>query len=59
MITIAQSDVAVARRSPKPSMISSGTMTIPPPTPKSPLKAPARIPIAAKRIVRFPGTARY
>ena len=56
---IADSEVAVARRSPKPSMISSGTITIPPPTPNRPLKAPASTPIAAKRIVRFAGTPRY
>ena len=59
MTTIAQSEVAVARRSPNPSISSRGTITSPPPTPNSPLNAPARTPITAKRIVRFSGTARY
>ena len=43
MITIAASDVPVASRSPNPShSTSSGTITIPPPTPNSPLKSPAQ-----------------
>src|SRR4051794_39671490 len=32
--------------------MSSGTMTVPPPTPNSPLKTPAAVPIAASRMSR-------
>jgi hypothetical protein len=45
--------VPVASRSPYPNQrIRSGTMTVPPPTPKSPLKAPAAVPIAASLTYR-------
>src|SRR3954451_22115121 len=48
MITIAASEVPVASRSSWPSQrMNSGTMTVPPPTPKSPLKMPAAAAIAA------------
>src|SRR3954471_15349319 len=40
--------VPVASRAPYPSqMISRGTITLPPPTPSSPLKIPPAVPIAA------------
>ena len=49
-MTIAARLVPVASRSPKPNQkISIGTITVPPPTPKRPLKAPAAVPIAASR----------
>src|SRR5688572_30738739 len=50
MNTIAASEVPVASRGPYPSQrISSGTITTPPPTPKSPENAPAAVPAAASR----------
>ena len=51
---IAASDVAIAGRSPKcASRISSGTTTIPPPTPKSALKSPATRPMTTSRTAVF------
>ena len=48
MSTIAARLVPVASRSPKASQkISSGTMTVPPPTPNRPLKKPPRVPITS------------
>src|SRR6476661_6806576 len=56
MITIAASEVPVASRSSYPShRMKSGTMTVPPPTPKSPLKTPAPAAIAASFSVRLRG----
>src|SRR5215213_6251742 len=56
MIAIAPSDVPVARRSPKPHHSTrSGTISTPPPTPKSPLNSPAAVPIAASLSVRLRG----
>src|ERR1700742_120208 len=53
MTMIAARLVPVARRSPKPNQrIRRGTMMVPPPTPKRPLKAPAAVPIAASLAVR-------
>src|SRR5215212_2351709 len=50
MITIAASDVPVASRWPYPiQSTSSGTMTVPPPIPNRPEKAPAAVAIAARR----------
>src|SRR3954465_5667558 len=50
---IAASDVAVATRSSKPSQrTSSGTITVPPPTPSSPENRPARVPITPSWSVR-------
>ena len=47
MTTIAARLVPVATRSVYPSpRISSGTITVPPPTPNIPLNAPAAVPIA-------------
>src|SRR6185436_11325498 len=47
--TIAASDVPVASRVPKPSQRTrSGTITDPPPTPKSPLNTPPAVPIAPR-----------
>src|SRR4051794_8855706 len=49
---IAVSDVPVASFCSKPNQsTSSGTMIVPPPTPNSPLKAPAPVAIAARRRV--------
>src|SRR3954451_5428979 len=56
MITIAASEVPVASRSSWPSQrMNSGTMTVPPPTPKSPLKMPAAAAIAASFSDRLRG----
>src|SRR5919197_1747289 len=56
MITIAASEVPVASRSSYPSQrMHSGTITVPPPTPKSPLNTPAPAPIAASFSVRLGG----
>src|SRR5215207_6616053 len=45
--------VPVASRSPNPSQtMSSGTITLPPPTPSRPLNAPAAVPITASFRVR-------
>src|SRR3954453_8716201 len=53
MTMIAASEVAVATRSSKPSQsTSSGTITVPPPTPKSPENRPARVPITPSWSVR-------
>src|SRR4051794_34728194 len=53
MTTIAASEVPVASRSSYPSQrMSSGTMIVPPPTPNSPLKAPAPVAITARRTSR-------
>ena len=50
VITIAPSEVAVASFGPKPAtMIRSGTITIPPPTPKSELNSPATRPMRTSR----------
>ena len=50
--------VPVATRSPKANQrISNGTITVPPPTPKSPLKKPAAVPIAASFRFRSDNTA--
>src|SRR3954471_10705119 len=50
---IAASEVAVATRSSKPSQrTSSGTITVPPPTPSSPENRPARVPITPSWSVR-------
>src|SRR4051794_3149318 len=50
MTRIAMSDVPVASRSPYASQrMSSGTITVPPPTPKRPLKKPAAVPMTASR----------
>src|SRR6476619_2634083 len=47
---IAPSDVAVASLGPNPqTMISRGTITRPPPTPKSALNSPATSPIPTRR----------
>ena len=55
VIPIAASEVPVATLPSKPSArISSGTITMPPPTPKRALKSPATSPIATS----FSGTAR-
>src|SRR6266511_1322648 len=60
MITMAASEVPVARRSSKANhRISRGTMTVPPPTPKRPEKSPAAVPMAASFRVRPPATARH
>src|SRR5919197_4330926 len=56
MITIAASEVPVASRSSYPSQrMHSGTITVPPPTPKSPLNTPAAAAIAASFSVRLRG----
>src|SRR3954464_738862 len=53
MTMIAASEVALATRSPKPSQsTSSGTITVPPPTPSSPENKPARVPITPSWSVR-------
>src|SRR3954447_6444080 len=53
MTMIAASEVALATRSPKPSQsTSSGTITVPPPTPSSPENRPARVPITPSWSVR-------
>src|SRR5512132_3257380 len=50
VMPIAASEVPVARRPSKPARATrSGTMMIPPPTPKSALKTPATRPIASRR----------
>ena len=57
--TMVASDVAVAiimadsGLTPKPcsKKYSTGTITIPPPTPKSPAKIPAKIPVAIKATI--------
>src|SRR3954453_20940387 len=60
MITMAASEVPVARRSSNANhRMSRGTMTVPPPTPKSPEKTPAAVPMAASFRVRPPATARH
>src|SRR3954449_6241689 len=60
MTMIAASDVAVATRSSKPSQrTSSGTITIPPPTPKRPENRPARVPITPSWSVRRLGMTRH
>src|SRR5882757_3309776 len=59
-MTIAARLVPVASRSPKPNQkISSGTITVPPPTPNKPLKAPAAVPIAASRSSSFRPAATF
>jgi trehalose 6-phosphate phosphatase len=55
MITMAASDVPVASRSPNAiQSTSSGTITVPPPTPNSPENSPARVPMTANLSVRPP-----
>src|SRR5262245_34975667 len=50
VIAIASNDVAVAARSGRPTTrMSSGTATIPPPTPKKAEKTPAASPMATRR----------
>src|SRR5262249_59357724 len=46
---MADSEVPVAARVDTPASTSPGTITIPPPTPKSALKTPAARPIASRR----------
>src|SRR3954467_6989901 len=59
MTAMAPSDVPGAPRSPNPSQsTSNGTITVPPPTPKSPEKTPAAVPMAASRRVRIAGILR-
>src|ERR1700680_3322496 len=62
MKTIAAREVPVASRSPYPiHSTSRGTITEPPPTPKTPLKRPAAVPIAAslnERPATVPATGR-
>ena len=53
---IAASDVPVASRSPRANHSTSrGTITVPPPTPNSPLKTPAAVPTIASFSVRARG----
>src|SRR5947209_8778176 len=54
--TMAASEVPVAARSPYPSHSTrKGTITIPPPTPNSPLNNPAAVPVTASFSVRADG----